>query len=344
MTAPARITDSVFYPSYWIPSCIVERQAIETPSGWEGVSNLLSRFAAGHRVEILVTDHVTNEQFASPLLFGLSTWAKATRLTLADGRVVDLTDGHAVPSTPNTGDRPLAEWGGVLPTRRVNLPECSERAHAREFKFITAKKYSALRANRGGRVRSYRTAEIPFYRQEPEWKDRWAPIAVGDEVDGTPVRSIERIGSQPAARVAPAHIGWVTVRNLSGPTPVRVGTRLHEYTGSFVQGGRIFTNPLQWEATGDAYNIEQNTEPDYGFCAIRKRVCITNGPLAWAFEAKESAAAYAQGYLAARAARTARGVRIPEDETDTLRLMPPERRRGDTQLHSRDVATQLRTM
>lgn len=337
---------SEFCSTYWHPSCIVEGQAIETPSGWEGVGNLLNRFAAGHRVEILVTDHVTNEQFASPLLFGLRTWAKATRLSLEDGRVVDLTDGHAVPSTPNTGDLPLTEKGGILPTRRVNLPECSERAHAREYRFAKEEYLQWIFQLRGGQIVCRGTAESAHARTLPQWQDRWAPIAVGDEVDGSPIRSIERIGSQPAARIAPAHIGWVTVRNQHGSAPVRVGTRLHEYHGSFTQGGRIYTNPLQWGAIHDWYDTryDADAEPSCELSIRSQRYIIKNGPMAWAFEQNESGAAYAQGYLAARAARTARGIRILEDLTDTLRLMPPERRRGDTQLHSRDVATQHEAM
>lgn len=337
---------SGFYSTYYGPSCIVEGQAIETPSGWQGVGNLLNRFAAGHRVEILVTDHITGEQFSSPLLLGLRTWAKATRLTLEDGRVVDLTDGHAVPSTPNTGDLPLTEKGGVLPTRRVNLPECSERAHAREFRFAEEEYLQWIFQIKSGRIVSHGMPETAYARGRPDWKDRWSPLAVGDEVDGTPVRSIERIGSQPAARVAPAHIGWVTVRNQHGSAPVRVGTRLHEYPGSYTQGGRIYTNPLQWGAIHDWYDARgyADAEPSCEFSVHSQRNIIKNGPMAWAFRQNESEAAYAQGYLAARAARAARGIRIPEDLTDKLRLMPPERRRGESRPRSRDAATLLRAM
>lgn len=314
-----------FFPSSFGPSCIVEGQAIETPSGWEGISNLLRRFKAGQRVEVLITDHITGEQSSSPLIFGLQTMAKATRLILEDGRVVDLTDGHAVPSTPNTGDEPLAAWGGILPTRRVNLPECAERAYARDFRFAKEEYLQEIFRIPYGRIISHGEPEEAYRRAQPEWVDRWAPLAIGDEVDGSPIRSIERIGNQLAARIAPVDLGWVLVRNPAGSAPVRVGTRLHEYPGSWVQNGAVFTNPLNWGAIHDVYaaSRERDNVPSWEFDAQRRRYCITNGPTAWALEENETEIAYAHGYLAARAARAARGIRIPEDKTDTLRLVYP---------------------
>jgi hypothetical protein len=328
------------------PSCICLGQRVLTPSGWEGLGNLIARHRAGHRVEVVITDHITGEKRASPVLLALETVARSTRLTLEDGRSVELTDGHAVPAERPVGD----EWGphgGTLGLRRVNLHPAHVRAYCRARRFKSDEELQDIATTAwqtSGRIIHHEKVE--WAANVAEWAQRWAPIAVGDIIDGSPVTAVERLGLQNAARLAAADLGWLSISQRGNSREFRVGQRLHEYEGSWGiapvrmrdDGDRIeigeltaaLVSPLIWGPTWDYGLVCQLSGTAVDVVHYRReggpKAYHFVGPVAGALKWSETEAAYRWGYAEPRARRWAGGLRIREDVTDTLRPLARTRR------------------
>lgn len=266
------------YYGHWGPSCVCTGQALRTPNGYEGVENVLRRWAAGHRVELDV------DGAPGIVVFAMETWARSYELRLADGRSVRLTGGHAVPSGEDTAfEGPHGERARVLGMRWVHLtrPPVAPHLQVRGTTLYWASDGlrfadGHLASFKGSRLIDDHAWILGDPEAEAEYALRFAPIATGDEVDGSAVVEVVPLGSVPAVRIATDRMGWLSVRSPAGD--VRVGQRQHEYADLFYeQDAEFIFTPFTWRPRAQLWAVEGQEATHMSFIYRREDQSYQDG-------------------------------------------------------------------
>lgn len=233
-------------PGYWAasyePSCIVVGQSIQTSRGWMEVGELCRQWAAGVPVRLMV------DGAPADVVLALATSSRARRITLADGRSVELTGSHALPSGQDgyhDGCTVVAaRFVAARPPRRPPVLIGSLTIYRHPDGRVAFRNGAAIPTDRGYIIRDGPLLDRDGVCREPEWLDRFRPIAVGDEVDGSIVVRVDDLGVCAAVRIATSEFGWLALRTAAGP--VRVGQRWHELPLVYQTPAGLVRTPAAW--------------------------------------------------------------------------------------------------